>query len=54
MNEMTSQELHQRIDSFMSKKHQQFPELALRGEEREPKDIFKPFTQLRSFSGLAK
>lgn len=31
MQELNAQELNMRIESFLTKKHQQFPELALRG-----------------------
>ena len=33
--QMSTQELNDRIDSFITKKHHQFPELALRSVKRE-------------------
>ncbi|MFZ1250204.1 MAG: hypothetical protein WAR37_02035 [Candidatus Microsaccharimonas sp.] len=37
MQQLQAQEIDQRIDTFLTKKHQQFPELGLRPNEREHK-----------------
>lgn len=39
MEQMTEQELNARINSFITKKAEQYPELALRGREKRAQSI---------------
>lgn len=39
MEQMTDQELNARINSFITKKAEQYPELALRGREKRAESI---------------
>jgi len=39
MQQMNSQELDRRINAFLSKKHEQYPELALRPQEPKQKKV---------------
>ena len=39
MNQLNDQQLNTRIDAFLARKHQQYPELALREEEKHVESI---------------
>lgn len=39
MKQLSEEQLNKRIESFIARKHQQYPELALRGNKRETQSI---------------
>ena len=39
MTYVNDEQLNRRIDTFLTKKHQEFPELSLRGDERVPETV---------------
>ena len=39
MEQLTEEQLNVRIESFIARKHQEYPELALRGEEKHAVSI---------------
>ncbi len=39
MQQLNDEQINERIESFISKKHQQYPELALRGTEKRSESL---------------
>ena len=58
MERLNDEELNERINSFISRKHQEYPELALRGGEKRAESIgyliADKFSELASSIKLAR